>query len=275
MPDIHASAVVDPNAGIGPDVSIGPYCVIGPHVTIEPGCRLIAHVHITGHTTIGARTVLYPFVSLGTPPQSVKYRGGATRLRIGADCDLREAVTMNIGTEDGGGLTTVGERCLFMVNSHVGHDCQVGNHVTFANNAVTGGHVEIGDHVFIGGQSAVHQFARVGECAMISGVTGVASDVIPFGLTRGSYAHLEGLNVVGMKRQGFSHGQLQSLRRAYRMLFFGEGVFRDRVAAVATEFADEPIVAKVIAFIRAGKSRPLMMPPMAATTGDTNSDRGS
>jgi acyl-ACP--UDP-N-acetylglucosamine O-acyltransferase len=166
MAEIHSSAVVDRGAEIDADAVIGPYCVIGPQVVIASGCRLVAHVHVSGCTTIGARTVIQPFTSLGTPPQSVKYRGGATRLVIGSDCDLREAVTMNIGTEDGGGLTEVGDRCFFMVNAHVGHDCRVGNDVTFANNAVLGGHVVIGDHTFIGGQSAVHQFARVGEGAI-------------------------------------------------------------------------------------------------------------
>jgi UDP-N-acetylglucosamine acyltransferase len=275
MAEIHSSAVVDRGAEIGADTVIGPYCVIGPQVVIAPGCRLVAHVHVSGRTTIGARTVIQPFASLGTPPQSVKYRGGATRLVIGSDCDLREAVTMNIGTEDGGGLTEVGDRCFFMVNAHVGHDCRVGNDVTFANNAVLGGHVVIGDHTFIGGQSAVHQFARVGEGAMISGVTGVASDVIPFGLTRGSYAYLEGLNIIGMRRRGFARAQMHAIRRAYRILFFGPGVFRDRVDAVATEFAGDANVAKVIAFIRAGKSRSLMMPRVAVAPADAGSGDGA
>src|SRR5882672_715764 len=147
MPDIHASAVVDAGADIGADVVIGPYCVIGPHVAIAPGCRLVAHVHVSGHTTIGARTVIYPFASLGTPPQSVKYRGGPTRLVVGADCQIREGVTMNTGTEDAGGVTTVGDHCFLMANSHIGHDCRVGNHVTFANGAVLGGHVLVGENV--------------------------------------------------------------------------------------------------------------------------------
>jgi UDP-N-acetylglucosamine acyltransferase len=273
MPDIHASAVVDPNAEIGADVAIGPYCVIGPHVVLEPGCRLIAHVHITGHTTVGARTVLYPFVSLGTPPQSVKYRGGPTQLRIGADCDLRESVTMNIGTEDGGGLTTVGDRCLFMVNSHVGHDCRVGNNVIFANNAVIGGHVLVGDQVVLGGQAAVHQFVRIGECAMVAGVTGVAADVIPFGFALGQRAVLCGLNVVGLRRRGVTRSELQQIRTAYQALFESSGVFADRLAVAERDFTGNPFFARIIEFIRDGKSRPLMMPALLAASGDTPPDR--
>jgi UDP-N-acetylglucosamine acyltransferase len=260
MPDIHSSAVIDPGADIGPDVSIGPYCIVGPHAVIAPGCRLIAHVHVTGHTTIGARTVLYPFVSLGTPPQSVKYRGGATRLIIGADCDLRESVTMNTGTEDGGGQTTVGDRGLFMAYSHVGHDCQVGHDVTFANAATLAGHCTIGDHVFMGGLTAVHQFTRVGAHAMIAGMTGVRSDVIPFAVATGVYARLRGLNVIGLKRGGFSHQTLHLIRSAYHKLFFDEGLFNARLDVVEAKFGRDPAVAQMVAFVRAGSARSLCQP---------------
>src|SRR5215470_4079811 len=151
MSDIHPSACVEPTAQLADDVTIGPYCVVGPHVSIASGARLIAHVHLTGHTLVGERTQIYPFASLGTPPQSVRYRGGPTRLVIGADCILRESVTVNIGTEDGGGITEVGDRCYLMAGSHVGHDCKVGSDVQFANNAVLGGHVTVGDFCFLGG----------------------------------------------------------------------------------------------------------------------------
>src|SRR5579883_734242 len=190
MTRIDASAHVAAGAAIGNDVSIGPGCVIGPHVAIGDGCRLIANVHLTGHTTIGAGSVIYPFVSLGTPPQSTRYRGGDTRLVIGEGCDLRESVTMNIGTEDGGGVTTVGDRGFFMANSDVAHDCVVGNDVTFANCATLGGHCVIGDRVVIGGMSVVHQFTRIGSFAMIGGMCGVRGDVIPYGLAVGNYAQL-------------------------------------------------------------------------------------
>jgi UDP-N-acetylglucosamine acyltransferase len=266
MASIHPTAIIDREAEIAADVEIGPYCVIGAHVVIHEGCRVASHVNLTGHTTVGARTTIAPFASLGTPPQSVKYRGGSTRLVIGEECDIREGVTMNIGTEDDRGVTEIGRRCMFMAGSHVGHDCQVGDDVIMANNAVLGGHVVIGKHSFLGGHAAVHQYVRLGEGVMISGVSGAASDVIPFGFARGSYAYLEGLNVVGLRRRGCARADLLRLRRAYRSLFFGEGQFRDRLANVADEFAGDPLIAMVVDFIRGGGTRPLMMPSRGAPT---------
>jgi UDP-N-acetylglucosamine acyltransferase len=251
---------------IGTDVEIGPYCVIDRDVAIGDGCRLVAHVHLTGHTMIGARTVIYPFASLGTPPQSVKYRGGPTRLLVGADCDIREGVTMNIGTEDDGGLTEVGDRCFFMVGSHVAHDCRVGSDVTFANNVVLGGHVSVGDFVVFGGQAAVRQFVRIGEGAMVVGMSGVRADVIPFGMVQGPLADLIGLNVVGMRRRGFSKADIHRLRHAYEAMFFGAGTFRERLETVAQSSSD-PLIANVVAFIRAG-SRPLTMAVRRAHAGE-------
>jgi UDP-N-acetylglucosamine acyltransferase len=255
---IDPSARIDAGAAIGKDVSIGPYCTIGPHVSIGDGCRLIGHVNLTGHTSIGPRTVIYPFASLGTPPQSVHYRGGPTRLVIGAECDIREHVTMNTGTEDDRGITTVGDKCFFMVNSHVAHDCQVGDNVVFANNVVLGGHVTIGNNVVFGGNAAVRQFCRVGEGAMIVGISGVRADVIPFGMAQGPLANLVGLNVIGMRRAGATKAEILTVRRAYQVLFFGEGQFRARVDAVEREFGADARVAKIIAFIRAG-TRPFTM----------------
>lgn len=267
MTTIDPAARVAPGAVIGEGVSIGPYCVIGPHAVIRDACRLIAHVHVGGHTTIGPRTTLYPFASVGTPPQSVKYRGGPTRLLIGADCDIREGVTMNTGTEDDRGVTEVGDRCCLMVGSHVGHDCKVGSDVTFANNVVLGGHVAIGDYVVFGGQAAVRQFVRIGEGAMVVGLSGVRADVIPFGLVQGPLADLIGLNVVGMRRRGSSKADIHRLRRAYQALFFGAGTFRERLDRVAAQSGDDPLVAKVIAFIRSG-TRPLTMAVRRAVTGE-------
>jgi UDP-N-acetylglucosamine acyltransferase len=235
--------------------------VIGPDVSINEAVRLIAHVNVSGNTAIGARSVIYPFASLGTPPQSVHYRGGPTRLTIGADCDIREGVTMNIGTEQGGGLTTVGERGFFMANSHVGHDCQVGNNVTFANGATLGGHVSVGDYAFLGGFAAIHQFARIGEGAMIGGVSGVRRDVIPFGMVSGQEATLQGLNLVGLKRRGYSREDLRQLRRAYRALFFGPGTIAERLPIVASQFAGNALAAKIIDFIRNASSRHFTLPP--------------
>ncbi len=261
MAMIDPSARIEPGAMIGQGASVGPYCIVGPNAVIGEGCRLLAHVHLTGHVTIGARTVIYPFASLGTPPQSLKYRGGPTRLVVGADCDIRENVTMNTGTEDGGGVTIVGDRCFLMAGSHVGHDCHVGSDVTFANNAVLGGHVSVGDRAFLGGQAAVHQFVRVGEGAMLGGLSGITRDVIPFGFAFGPKAELVGLNTVGLKRHGHSRADLHQLRQGFRALFLGTGEFRDRIATVAAAYAAVPLVGKIIDFLRDGGSRPPMMPP--------------
>ncbi len=258
MSAIDPTARIESGAVIGRDVCIGPYCVIGANVVIGDGSRLAGHVHVGGHTAIGPRALIQPFVSLGSPPQSVKYRGGPTRLVIGADCDIRESVTMNTGTEDDRAVTQVGDRCLFMVGSHIGHDCKVGNDVTFANNVVLGGHVTVGDFVVFGGQSAVRQFVRIGEGAMVVGMSGVRADVIPFGLVQGSLADLIGLNVVGMRRRGWPKMQIHRLRAAYEAMFFGPGTFRDRVEKVAARDGHDPLIAAVVSFIRAG-SRPLTM----------------
>lgn len=268
MATIDSTARIEAGAKIGRDVSIGPYCVIGANVTIGDGCRLVAHVHLAGHTTIGARTVIYPFASLGTPPQSVKYRGGATRLVVGSDCDIREHVTMNIGTEDDGGVTEVGNKCFLMVASHVAHDCKIGNEVTIANNVMLAGHVEIGDFVVFGGGAAVRQFVRIGEGAMIVGLSGVRADVVPWGMAMGTpLADLVGLNVVGMRRRGASKNEIHNYRAAYQELFFGEGVFGERLEKVASEHGKDLRIQKMIAFIRAGK-RPFTMAVRRAELGE-------
>jgi UDP-N-acetylglucosamine acyltransferase len=271
---IDSTARVAEGVCIGEGVEIGPHCLIGPQVALRDGVRLIGHVNITGVTTIGEGTVVYPFTSLGTPPQSVHYRGGATRLIIGPRCEMREGVTINTGTEDGGGLTSVGEHCLFMAGSHVGHDCRVGNHVTLANNAVLGGHVSIGDHTFLGGNAAVHQHARVGEGVMVAGLSGVSRDLIPFGYARGQIADLAGLNVVGLRRRGATRADLHQLRRAYRALFLEGGVFADRFATLCRQSADDPMVGKIIAFIRAGGKLPLMRPREERRRDETGDDDG-
>ena len=255
---IDPSAKVAAGAVIGADVEIGPYCVIGPNVVIGGGCRLVAQVHLAGHTTIGAGTTIYPFASLGTPPQSVHYRGGPTRLTVGASCQIRESVTINTGTEDGGGITTVGDNCFLMTGAHVAHDCHVGNNVIFANNAVIGGHCEVGDYVFLGGHVAIHQWVRIGESVMIAGYSALRDDVIPFGYVVQPVARLAGLNVVGMRRRGFARETIRAIRGAYAVLFEGEGVFADRIERVAAEYGGVPEVGRIVAFLRSAK-RPVMM----------------
>ncbi|MEJ2374718.1 MAG: acyl-ACP--UDP-N-acetylglucosamine O-acyltransferase [Pseudolabrys sp.] len=253
---IDPSARVEAGATIGKDVAIGPYCTIGSHVHLGDGCRLVSHVNLTGHTGIGPRTVIHPFASLGGPPQSASYGGEPTRLEVGADCDIREHVTMNTGTAQDRGVTTVGNKCFLMVGSHVAHDCQVGNNVVFANNIMLGGHVTVGDNVVFGGGVAVRQFVRIGEGAMVVGLSGVRADIIPWGMAQGPLANLVGLNVVGMRRAGFSKAEILNVRRAYRVLFFGTGEFRARLDQVEREFGGDARVAKITAFVRAGK-RPL------------------
>src|SRR5579862_73794 len=257
---IDPTARVADGARIGESVEIGPYCIVGPQVELQRGARLLAHVYVTGATTIGEGSVVYPFSSLGTPPQSVHYRGGATRLVIGARCELRESVTMNTGTEDGGGITRVGDRCWFMVGSHVGHDCQVGNDVMLANNVVLGGHGSVGDHTFLGGHVAIHQFVRVGEGVMMAGMSAARDDIIPFGFALGQTGALVGLNIVGLRRRGATKEEMHRVRRAYRSLFFVEGRIAERIDALERDFAGDPLVGKMIAFVRAGGKRPLMRP---------------
>src|SRR5262245_1403154 len=266
---IDPTARVHPGAAIGQEVSIGPYCVIDGNVVIGDGCKVAAQVHIEGHTTIGPRTRIASFTSLGGPPQSTRYRGGPTTLVIGADCDIREHVTMNVGTEDGGGTTTVGERCMIMVGSHVAHDCRIGNDVTFANNAVLGGHVTVGDNAFLGGLVAVHQFVRIGEGAMIGGMSGVPADVIPFGMAVGFRATLRGINMVGMKRRGLPRDDIRRVWRAYRMLFHGDETFEQRRSAVEREFAGNALVGKILDFIGSADHRSLMIAERSGSSSES------
>jgi len=260
MSRIDPTARVEDGAVIGEGTVVGPYCIIGRHVVIGNNCRLIAHVQVMGHTSVGADCVISPFVALGGAPQDLSYRGEPTRLEIGAGCTMREGVTMNVGTVKGGGLTRVGERGYFMNNSHVGHDCFVGNDVIFATSATLGGHCEIGDMVYIGGLSAVHQFTRIGPQVMVGGVCGVRDDVIPFGLVNGQYAALEGLNVIGMKRRKFTRERLAVVRSFYQKLFHAPGVFAERLQRVQPLATEDPAIAEILAFIANGKHRPLCLP---------------
>jgi len=263
MTKIDLTARIEDGAVIGDGTEIGPYCIIGPHVVIGANCKLIGHVHITAQTTIGDDCTIYPFSSLGTPPQSLSYRGELTKLQIGSGCTIRESVTMNAGTVAGGGITTVGDRGYFMNCSHVGHDCHVGNDVIFATSATLGGHAEIGDFVFIGGLSAVHQFTRIGPQVMVGGVCGVRDDIIPFGLVNGQYAALEGLNIIGMKRRKFTKQRLATVRAFYQKLFHGPGMFAERLDVVKTLADEDPAIAEILDFIGKGKHRPLCLPAIA------------
>jgi UDP-N-acetylglucosamine acyltransferase len=260
VPRIDPSSRVADGAKLSEDVEVGPFCTVGPGVELRAGVRLLSHVNVMGVTLLGEGTVVYPFASLGAPPQSTAYRGGATRLTIGARCQIREGVTVSTGLEDQGGLTTIGDRCFMMANSHVGHDCHVGNDVTFANGAVLGGHVTLADSVFIGGNTAVHQFCQIGEGAMLGGMSGITRDVIPFGFAFGPKADLVGLNVVGLKRRNFSRSDMRRIREAYQMLFFGNGSFAERFERLSAGYAADPMIGKIVSFVRDRGKRPLMMP---------------
>jgi UDP-N-acetylglucosamine acyltransferase len=257
---IHPSSVVDPKAKIGEGVSIGPFCTVGPHVELGDGTNLISHVAVSGHTKIGARTRVFPFASLGSEPQDLKYKGEETTLIIGTDCTIREHVTMNPGTATGRSTTTVGNHCVFLTGAHVAHDCDVGNHVIFSNSVMLAGHCVVGDYVIIGGGAGIHQFVRIGAHAFVGGLAGVENDVIPYGMALGNRAYLAGLNIVGLKRRGFEREAIHALRRAYRLLFANEGTLKERVEDVANEFASDMLVAEIVEFIRSGADRALCTP---------------
>jgi len=260
MGEIHATAIIEAGAELGVGVRIGPYCVIGAKARIGDRAWLVSHAAVGGHTTIGADCVIHPFVSLGGPPQHLRYQGEDVELIVGARTIMREHVTMNAGTPFGRAKTEIGDDGFFMTGSHVAHDCVVGHHANFANNAVIGGHVELGNHVTLGGNSAVHQFVRIGDHAFVGGMTGVENDVIPFGSCIGDRAELAGLNVVGLKRRGFSRETIHKIRNACLALFGGSGPFAQRVEHVATQFSDVPEAMQIVSFIRAGGHRRLVMP---------------
>ncbi|HYF57084.1 MAG TPA: acyl-ACP--UDP-N-acetylglucosamine O-acyltransferase [Salinarimonas sp.] len=257
---IHPSAVVEDGARIGAGCRIGPFCHVGPHVELGEGCELKSHVVVAGHTKVGPRARIFPFASIGHQPQDLKFAGEVTTLRIGADCTIREGVTMNPGTVTGASETVVGDGCVFLAGSHVAHDCVVGNHVIFSNNVMMAGHCKVGDFAIISGGAGVHQFVRIGHHAFVGGLSGVENDVIPFGMALGNRAHLAGLNIIGLRRRGFAREDIHGLRRAYRLLFADEGTLKERVVDVAAEFAANPTVQEILAFIREGGDRAICTP---------------
>ena len=260
MTDIHPTAIVDPKASLASDVSIGPYSVVGENVELGAGVRLMSHAVVDGRTKIGEGSVIYPFASIGMPPQDLKYAGEPSVLEIGVNNVIREHVTMNPGTEGGGMITRVGDNCLFMVASHVAHDCQIGDRVIMANNAALGGHVSVGEWAILGGLSAIHQYVRIGRHAIVGGMSGVEHDVIPYGSVMGDRARLAGLNLVGLKRRGFGRDIIHDMRRAFRLLFAQEGTMTERLADVSDLFnAIEPVM-DIVDFIQVESTRPICQP---------------
>lgn len=260
MTDIHPTAIIESGAEIGRGAKIGPFCHIGPHARVEEDAHLLSHIVVAGRTTIGARTVVFPFAALGLPPQALRYQGEPSELVIGEGCIIREHVTMHTGTAFGRMKTEIGAECLLMVGVHIAHDCVVGRNVVMANSATLGGHVQVGDFAVFGGLAAVHQWVRIGRYAMIGGMSGVENDVIPFGSVMGDRARLSGLNIVGLKRRGFTREEIHALRNAYRLLFAQEGTMAERLSDVAELFPDNDPVMDIVEFIRADSSRSICQP---------------
>ena len=256
---IHSTAILNSKANISENVSIGAYTVIGPNVTIESDVKIHAQVNISGNTTIGKGTIIYPFASIGNDPQDLKFNGEETSLIIGNNNKIREYVTMNPGTVGGGGKTKIGDNCLFMVSSHVAHDCFVGNNVIIANNVPLGGHAHIEDDVVIGGNSAVQQFTRIGKMAMIGGMCGVVKDVIPYGMAFGNRCALQGLNLIGLRRKDIPNKDILYLSEAYKEIFKTKNL-SENLANLEDRFKNSSLVLEVIDFINKDKKRPICTP---------------
>ena len=256
---IHNSSVIDKKAKIGKNVKIGPFCFVGPKVQINDNVELISNVHIEGKTIVGEGTKIYPFSSIGTPPQDKKYKGEDNSLEIGKNNIIREYVTINPGTKGGGEKTTIGDNCLLMISSHVAHDCKIGNNVVIANNVPLGGHVTIEDSVVIGGNSAVQQFTRIGRLAMIGGMTGVLKDVIPFGLSFGNRNYLRGINLIGLKRKKYNNKEIMELDQAFKKIFSSKNL-HENLSKINGEYKENNLVKEVIDFIGKDKKRPICTP---------------
>jgi UDP-N-acetylglucosamine acyltransferase len=256
---IHNSSVIDKKTKIGKDVKVGPFCYIGPEVQIGDSVQLISNVHIEGNTKIGKNTKIFPFASIGTSPQDLKYKGESNSLEIGENNAIREYVTINPGTKGGGGKTVVGNNCLLMISSHIAHDCYIGNNVVIANNVPLGGHVTIEDSVVVGGNSAVQQYTRIGRLAMIGGMTGVLKDVIPFGLSFGNRNYLRGINLIGLKRNKYDNKKIMELSAAFKKIFSSKNL-HENLGKINGEYKGNDLVAEVINFIAKDKKRPICTP---------------
>ena len=256
---IHNSSVIDKRAKISKNVKIGPFCVVGPNVELSENVELISNIHIDGNTKIGKGTRIFPFACIGTQPQDLKFKGEKNYLLIGENNLIREYVTINPGTEGGGSVTKIGNNCLFMISSHIAHDCNIGNNVIIANNVPLGGHVTIEDSVVIGGNSAVQQFTRIGRLAMIGGMTGVLKDVIPFGLSIGNRNFLQGINLIGLRRHKYENQKIMGLDKAYKEIFSSKN-FYENLSKINGEYKDNELVGEVIKFIEKDKKRPICSP---------------
>ena len=256
---IHKTAIIHSKALIGNNVKIGPYSVVGPDVQIGDETTIHSHVNITGNTKIGKKNEIYPFCSIGTPPQDLKYKGEKNSLIIGDNNKLREYVNINPGTEQGGSITKVGNHNLFMVYCHIAHDCVIDDNVVLANNVQVGGHVSINKNAIVGGSCAIHQFSRIGEFAMVGGMTGVLSDVIPYGLSLGNRNILTGLNLIGLRRSGVSNQDIKTIQKAYEIIFNNYS-FRKNIENLSQELKENKFVNNIVKFINSDKKRPISVP---------------
>ncbi len=256
---IHKTAIIDSKALIGNKVKIGPYSIVGPDVQIGDETIIHSHVNIIGNTKIGKKNEIYPFCSIGTPPQDLKYKGEKNSLIIGDNNKFREYVNINPGTEKGGGITKVGNQNLFMVYCHIAHDCMIDDNIVLANNVQVGGHVSINKNAIVGGSCAIHQFSRIGEFAMIGGMTGVLSDVIPYGLSLGNRNNLTGLNLIGLRRSGISNQDIKIIQTAYDIIFRDES-FRKNIEDLSQELKENKYVNNIVKFINSDKKRPISVP---------------
>ena len=256
---IHKTSIIDKNAKISQTAKIGPYTIIGSNVEIGDEVEIHSHVNIVGNTKVGKGTKIFPFASIGTQPQDLKYKGEKNSLVIGKNNIIREYVTINPGTKAGGTTTKVGDNCLFMISSHVAHDCQIGNNVVIANNVPLGGHVIIEDSVIIGGNSAVQQFTRIGRLAMVGGMTGVLKDVIPFGLSFGNRNYLKGINLIGLRRNKYENKKIMELNEAYKKIFSSKNLHKN-LSKINGEFKGNKLVQEVTEFISKDKKRPICSP---------------
>ena len=256
---IHQTAIIDPKAKISANVNIGPYSIIGPNVEIGEDTNINSHVSIAGHTKIGKKNKIYPFASIGNNPQDLKYNGEKSYLEIGDSNIIREYVSINPGTDGGGGLTKIGNNCLFMVSSHVAHDCIIGDNVVAVNNVAIGGHVQIDDNAIIGGNSAVHQFIRIGKFAMIGGMCAVIRDVIPYGLVHGNRSVLQGVNLIGLRRNNISNQDISLLSNAYKEIFKSENL-SENLKNLSEDYKKNDLVIEILKFIQKDKKRPICTP---------------
>ena len=256
---IHKTSIIDKNAKISQTAKIGPYTIIGSNVEIGDEVEIHSHVNIAGNTKVGKGTKIFPFASVGSQPQDLKYKGEKNSLIIGKNNIIREYVTINPGTKGGGAITKIGDNCLFMISSHVAHDCQIGNDVVIANNVPLGGHVTIEDSVIIGGNSAVQQFTRIGRLAMVGGMTGVLKDVIPFGLSFGNRNYLKGINLIGLRRNKYENKKIIELNEAYKKIFSSKNL-HENLSKINGEYKDNKLVQEVTEFISKDKKRPICSP---------------